>query len=224
MFNGEVPDDNLARFMDIAMILHADHTFNASTFAARVVASTGANMYAALSAGVGALSGPLHGGANAQVMRNLIDMNDPDKVEEWVTKQFERGKRVAGIGHAVYRTTDPRATILQEMAYDLLKDHPEFQWYEMTEKMAEVTQKLFYEKKGKAIYPNVDLYSASIYHAMGIHHDFFPPVFAMARAAGWTAHVIEEKFPDPPVKPVLYRPSSIYVGEEIREYTDISKR
>lgn len=224
MFNGEVPDDNLARFMDIAMILHADHTFNASTFAARVVASTGANIYAAVSAGVGALSGPLHGGANAQVMRNLIDMNDPDKVEEWVTKQFERGKRVAGIGHAVYRTTDPRATILQEMAYDLLKDHPEFQWYEMTEKMAEVTQKLFYEKKGKAIYPNVDLYSASIYHAMGIHHDFFPPVFAMARAAGWAAHVIEEKFPDPPVKPVLYRPSSIYVGEEVREYVDISKR
>jgi len=206
------------------MVLHADHEFNASTFTTRVVASTGADMYSAVSAGVGALSGPLHGGANAQVMRNLLDTSSPDGIEGWVADQFRQGKRVSGMGHAVYRTMDPRASILQSMAKTILKDHVEYRWYEMTERMADVTQDIFRKNKGRDIYPNVDLYSASVYHAMGIHHDFFPPVFAMARSAGWTAHVMEEKFPKPPVKPTLYRPSCTYVGEMDRQYVPFDQR
>ncbi|WP_019178659.1 citrate/2-methylcitrate synthase [Methanomassiliicoccus luminyensis] len=224
MIKDEVPEPDIAKFMDVAMILHADHEFNASTFTTRVVASTGADMYAAVSAGVGALSGPLHGGANAQVMRNLLDTNDPESVEAWVEEMFKRGQRVSGMGHAVYRTIDPRALILQTMARAVLKDHPEYRWYEMTERMAEVTQDIFRRSKGRDIYPNVDLYSASIYHAMGIHHDFFPPVFAMSRSAGWTAHVMEEKFPLPPVKPSLYRPSCTYVGKVGGQYVPIDER
>lgn len=224
MVRGRPPVPDTARFMDVAMILHAEHTFNASTFAARVVASTGADMYASLAAGIGALSGPLHGGANAQVMRNLLDTRDPDSVEAWVEDQFLRGKRVSGMGHAVYKTFDPRARILQTMAQEILADHPEYRWYEMTERMALATQDVFMRKKGRDIYPNVDLYSASIYHAMGIHHDFYPAVFAMARAAGWCAHIMEEKFPMPPVKPSLYRPESIYVGPDDREYVPLDDR
>ncbi len=224
MLKGKEPAEEIARFMDVAMIIHADHTFNASTFAARVVASTRADMYSAVSAGIGALSGPLHGGANAQVMRNLIDTNDPESVEAWVEEQLKHGKRVSGMGHAVYKTVDPRARILQIMAQTILKDHPEYRWYEMTERMAITTQDLFRKNKGKDIYPNVDLYSASIYHAMGIHHDFFPPVFAMSRSAGWCAHVLEEKFPKAPVKPAIYRPSSTYVGEIDCVYVPIDER
>jgi citrate synthase len=224
MIKGKAPAEEIARFMDVAMILHADHDFNASTFAARVVASTMADMYSSVSAGIGALSGPLHGGANAQVMRNLIDTNDPESVESWVEEQIKHGKRVSGMGHAVYKTVDPRARILQIMAQTILKDHPEYRWYEMTERMAVATQDLMKKKKGKDIYPNVDLYSASIYHAMGIHHDFFPPVFAMARSAGWCAHVLEEKFPLAPVKPALYRPSCTYVGDTDKNYANMDER
>lgn len=224
MIRGRRPRDEAIRFMDVAMILHADHTFNASTFTTRVVASTGADLYASIAAGIGALSGPLHGGANAQVMRNLLDTKDPESVEAWVEDQFKRGKKVHGMGHSVYKTIDPRARILQNMARNIMTDHPEYRWYEMTERMALATQDIFLKKKGRTIYPNVDLYSASIYHAMGIHHEFFPAVFAMARSAGWSAHILEEKFPTPPVKPILYRPSSVYVGQIGLDYVPIDER
>jgi len=224
MIRGRKPSEETARFMDVSMILHAEHTFNASTFTSRVVASTGADMYASLAAGIGALSGPLHGGANAQVMRNLLDTKDPDHVEAWVEDQFKRGKRVSGMGHAGYKTIDPRARILQNMAKSVVKDHPEYRWYEMTERMALATQDLLMKKKGKEIYPNVDLYSASVYHAMGIHHEFFPAVFAMSRSAGWCAHILEEKFPPAPVKPTLYRPESAYIGPAEREWVPMNER
>jgi citrate synthase len=224
MVRGRPPVPDAARFMDVAMILHAEHTFNASTFTARVVASTGADMYSSLAAGIGALSGPLHGGANAQVMRNLLDTQDPESVEAWVEDQFIRGKKVSGMGHAVYKTIDPRARILQTMAQEVVHEHPEYRWYEMTERMALATQYVFRQRKGRDIYPNVDLYSASIYHAMGIHHDFFPAVFAMARSAGWCAHILEEKFPLAPVKTALYRPESTYVGPTHRHYAPIDER
>jgi len=224
MIRGRRPAEEAARFMDVSMILHAEHTFNASTFTSRVVASTGADMYASLAAGIGALSGPLHGGANAQVMRNLLDTKDPELVESWVEDQFKRGKKVSGMGHAVYKTIDPRARILQSMARSVVKDHPEYRWYEMTERMALATQDLLMRRKGKHIYPNVDLYSASVYHAMGIHHEFFPAVFAMPRSAGWCAHILEEKFPSPPVRPALYRPESTYVGPSNRRYVPIGER
>ncbi len=224
MIKGERPEKAIARFLDVSLILHADHEFNASTFTARVVASTGASPCAAISAALGSLSGPLHGGANAQVMRDLIDIDGAESVEAWVESQFKRGKRVSGMGHAVYKTFDPRAKILQRMAQTMLKDHPEYRWLDMTERMAQATQILFKEHKRKEIYPNVDLYSASIYHVMEIHMDFYPPVFAMSRAAGWSAHILEEKYPRPPVKPTIYRPDCTYVGEVGRKYVPIKKR
>ncbi len=224
MIKGKRPEKSISRFLDVSLILHADHSFNASTFTARVVASTGASCYAAISAAIGSLSGPLHGGANAQVMRDLIAIDSAESVEAWVESQFKRGKRVSGMGHAVYRTVDPRAKILQRMAQSLLKDHPEYRWLDMTERMAKATQVLFKEHKRKEIYPNVDLYTASIYHVMEIHMDFYPPVFAMSRSAGWAAHILEEKYPRPPVKPTIYRPDCTYVGEVGRKYVPIKKR
>lgn len=224
MIWGEEQSETMNHFLDVALILQADHGFNASTFTTRVVASTRASMYSAVTAGIGALSGPLHGGANAQVMKNLIDVNDPDSVEEWVAEQFKHGRRVSGMGHAVYKTIDPRAAILQGMAQMIMDDRPEFRWYEMTERMVLATQEHFRSAKGREIYPNIDMYTASMYHAMGIEPDFYPAVFAMARAAGWTAHVLEEKFPPSPVKPVLYRPVCTYVGATDREYVPLEKR
>ena len=136
------------RFLDVALILQADHGFNASTFTTRVVASTRASIYSAVAAGVCALSGPLHGGANAQVMKNLLDVNDPDSVEAWVAEQFKHGRRVSGMGHAVYKTMDPRAAILQSMAHRVMDVRPEFRWYEMTERMIIATQEHFRIARG----------------------------------------------------------------------------
>ncbi|NLI74379.1 MAG: citrate (Si)-synthase [Euryarchaeota archaeon] len=224
MIGGKKQSKTMNRFMDVALILQADHGFNASTFTSRVVASTRATMYSAVSAGIGALSGSLHGGANAQVMRNLIDVNDPNNVEEWVEEQFRNGERISGMGHAVYKTIDPRAAILRGMAQAIMDNSPEFRWYEMTERMILATQRHFRAAKGREIYPNIDMYTASIYHTMGIDPDFYPAVFAMARSAGWTAHISEEKFPTDPVRPVLYRPVCVYRGEMDREYVPIEDR
>jgi len=152
MIWGEKTSKEMNHFLDVALILQADHGFNASTFTTRVVTSTRANIYSALSAGIGALSGPLHGGANAQVMKNLLDVNDPESVEAWVGEQLLQGRRVSGMGHAVYRTIDPRAAILQHMAREIMSDRPEFRWYEMTERMVMATQEKFRSNKGKEIY------------------------------------------------------------------------
>jgi citrate synthase len=212
MLKGKVPEKETARDFDVALILQAEHTFNASTFAGRVVASTRAHMYASVAAAIGALSGELHGGANARVMNNLLEIGDPAKVEGWVKAQFEQGKRVMGMGHAVYKTLDPRADILRHIAERLARRTGDSKWFLMTRKMEEATAREFKRRKGREIYPNVDLYSASVYYMMGITPDLFTPVFAVSRIAGWTAHILEEKFPEPPVKPVLYRPTAEYSG------------
>jgi len=212
MLKGSRPNEKRAKMLDKSLILHAEHSFNASTFTARVVASTRTSMYAAISAAVGSLSGELHGGANTRVMQNLLRIGTVDKVEEWVKEQFDQGKRVSGLGHAVYRTLDPRAKILAEMVQEISDEEGE-KWFSMAKKMAEVTQREFKKRKGRNIYPNVDLYSAPFYYQLGIPIDLFTPVFAIARSAGWVAHVLEEKFPQPPMKPMLYRPSATYVGK-----------
>ncbi len=212
MLKGVPPDDETARDLDVCLILQAEHTFNASTFAARVVASTRAHMYASVAAAVGALSGELHGGANSQVMRNLLMIGDPAKVGDWVKAQLDQGKRIMGMGHAVYKTLDPRADILRHIAERLARKTGEPKWYLMTKKIEEVTSAEIRRRKGTEIYPNVDLYSASVYYMMGIMPDLYTPLFAVSRIAGWTAHILEEKFPEPPVKPVLYRPSAEYRG------------
>lgn len=213
MLNGEVPDEQTAKDFDTCIVLHSEHSFNASTFTARVVTSTRAHMYAAVSSAVGALSGDLHGGANTHVMQNLIKIKDPANVEAWVRNEFEHHERVMGMGHAVYKTTDPRAELLRHIAEGLARRIDEPKWYEITKQIEEVTKHEFKKRKGLEIYPNVDLYSASVYHMMGIPADLFTPVFAVARIAGWTAHIVEEKFPTPPIKPELYRPTAEYTGK-----------
>jgi citrate synthase len=212
MLTGKVPDEQDAKDFETSLVLHAEHSFNASTFTARVVASTRAHMYAAVSAAVGSLSGELHGGANMQVMRNLVEIDDPAKVEAWVKAKFDRHERVMGMGHAVYKALDPRADLLRHISESLARRKGDPKWYLMTEEIEDVTAREYRKRKGAEIYANVDLYSASVYHMLGIPEDLFTPIFAVARVPGWTAHIVEEKFPAPPVKPELYRPTSEYRG------------
>jgi citrate synthase len=228
MLNGTVPDEEFARFFDICLVLHAEHSFNASTFAAREVASTRAHMYAAVAAAVGSLSGELHGGANVRVMEMLMEIGSLDNVETFVNQTFDAGKKLMGLGHAVYNTDDPRAHILAPMSERMGQRTGETQWYEIS-KLLEVTGKeAFKQRKGRDIYANVDFYSASLYHSMGIPFDLFTTLFAISRVAGWTAHVIEEQFADAAPKPMLYRPESDYIGDycgpDVCEFVPLTQR
>lgn len=212
MLTGEIPDEETAKIFDICLILHADHTFNASTFTARQVASTRAHMYSAASAAIGALSGELHGGANYEVMRMLLDIGSEDKVESWIKEKMDKGERIMGMGHAVYKTYDPRAQVLKELSKRLAEKTGQ-PWFAITEKVEKVTIDEMKKRKGSDIYPNVDLYSASVYYMLKIPMDLNTPIFAISRVAGWAAHVIEEKFAEAAPKPALYRPKAVYVGK-----------
>lgn len=212
MLSGALPDPETAREFDVSLILHAEHSFNASTFAAREVASTHAHIYASIAAAIGALSGELHGGANSEVMKMLREIGQLDLVPSWVSKRLQKGGKIMGMGHAVYHTEDPRATILRRISERLAQRTGEAKWYEMTRAIEAATREEFKKIKGKEIYANVDLYSASVYHMMGIPTDLFTPVFAISRVSGWTAHIIEEKFAEAQPKPELYRPDADYVG------------
>ncbi len=209
---GKKPDPEIALDLDIALILHADHSFNASTFACREVVSTQAHMYAGVAAGVGALSGSLHGGANAAVMKMLMELQNEKDIPAWVRSHLAAGKKIMGMGHAVYKTDDPRAQFLRQMGKTLGERLGQEQWQRMLSEI-EKTALAELQKKGKTtIRPNVDFYSAPVYHLMGFSGDLMTPVFAIARIAGWTAHIIEEMFAEAQGKPALYRPSSEYVG------------
>jgi len=228
MLKGAAPDDETAQDFDVCLIIHAEHSFNASTFAARVVASTRAHIYSSVVGAVGSLSGELHGGANSQVMRNLLEIDDPDKVDDWVKARFDSGQRIMGMGHAVYKTMDPRADILRHMSERLARRTEDPKWFLITRRIEESTKREFKKRNGGEINPNVDLYSASVYYMMGICPDLYTPVFAVSRIAGWTAHIIEEKFPEPPLRPMLYRPSAEYHGRYCGpigcKYTPLGKR
>jgi citrate synthase len=227
MLTGNVPDAEFARIFDICLILHAEHSFNASTFAAREVSSTRAHMYAAVSAAIGALSGELHGGANFQVMKMLLDIKTEDKVESWIKERLAKGKKIMGMGHAVYKTFDPRAEVLRELSRRLSEKTGE-PWYKITKKVEDVTEEEMKKIKGSDIFPNVDLYSASTYYMLKIPTDLNTPIFAISRVAGWTAHIIEEKFAEAAPKPMLYRPKAVYVGKYCGpsgcEYVPLEKR
>jgi citrate synthase len=212
MLTGNKPDKEMERVFDVCLILHADHTFNASTFAAREVASTRAHMYSAVSAAVGALSGELHGGANFEVMKMLLNIKDEENVEGWVKSKIENGDRIMGMGHAVYKTVDPRSMVLKELSKKLSKKTG-LPWFEITKKIEEITAGIMKNRKEKDIFPNVDLYSASVYYMLDIPMDLNTPIFAISRVSGWTAHVIEEKFAEAAPKPMLYRPKATYVGK-----------
>lgn len=211
MLRGEDATEEESKIFDVCLILHAEHSFNASTFAAREIASTRAHMYASIGGAIGALSGELHGGANIQVMKMLLEIGDPNKAEEWVEDKLDRGGRVMGMGHAVYKTTDPRAEVLSSLSR-ILSRKTDTKWFEITERVEKATKKYMLEHHKQPIYPNVDLYSASLYYSMGIPMDLNTPIFAISRISGWCAHVIEEKFAEAAPKPALYRPKALYVG------------
>lgn len=212
MLTGQKVDAETQKIFDICLILHADHTFNASTFAARQVASTRAHMYSAASAAIGALSGELHGGANYEVMRMLLDIGSIDNVEAWINERMDGGHRIMGMGHAVYRTFDPRAQILKTLSQKLARKTGQ-PWYDITERVEKITTEQMLARKNAQIYPNVDLYSASVYYMLGIPMDLNTPIFAMSRSVGWASHIIEEKFAEAAPKPALYRPKAVYVGK-----------
>lgn len=213
MLHGEKPDADEARMFDIALILHADHELNASTFTTRVVAGTLADMYGAVTAGIAALAGPLHGGANTNVMKMLIEIADVDKIDAWVDEALAQKKKIMGIGHAVYKTEDPRATWLRKFSKQMAEKKGETKWYEMSERI----EKLMHEKKG--MFPNVDFYSASTYYLMGIPLDLFTPIFAVSRISGWTGHILEQYGNNK-----LIRPRAEYIGERDLKYMPIDER
>jgi len=227
MIFGRKPTLEETKVLDICLILHAEHSFNASTFAAREIASTRAHMYASVCGAVGALGGELHGGANIQVMKMLIDVGETKNVENWIKNKFKEGKRIMGMGHAVYRTTDPRADILERLSKSVCKDE-NYKWYKITKEIESFTKKYMSEIKKQSIYPNVDLYSASLYYSMGFPIDLNTPIFAISRISGWASHVIEEKFAEAAPKPALYRPKAVYVGKYCGpmgcEFTPLNKR
>ncbi len=228
MLTGEEPDPEIARLFDVCLILHADHQFNASTFTCRIVASTRAHIYASVAAGIGALSGALHGGANGEVMRMLKEIGSKERVETYIKEKLDSGGRIMGMGHAVYKTLDPRAKILKEFAEKLAEHTKDKLWFEISDKVEQVARREFDARGKDRLHPNVDFYSASVYNAMGISEDLFTPVFVISRVAGWCAHIIEEKFAEAQPKPALYRPEATYIGPgpdlEGLPYTPIDKR
>ena len=213
LLHGKRPDEATARDLDVCLILHADHTFNASTFACREVVSTRAHMYAGIAAGIGALSGSLHGGANAEVMKMLLELESERDISGWVKARLDKGERIMGMGHAVYKTMDPRARFLKDMAFRIGIKTGQSRWHELSTQIETAGLEEF-KKRGKPeIQPNVDFFSAPVYHMMGISRDLMTPIFAISRTAGWCSHIIEEKFAEAQEKPALYRPQAEYVGQ-----------
>ncbi|MEQ1861588.1 MAG: citrate synthase [Chthoniobacteraceae bacterium] len=204
LMTGEVPTKEAEQTLDVAYVLHAEHGFNASTFTCRVVASTLSDMYSAISAGIGALKGPLHGGANEGVIHMLEEIGSVDKVDQWVEEALAQKKKIMGIGHRVYKVLDPRAPHLKAMAEQLTAQLGEPKWLQMSNRIATIM------KEQKGLNANVDFYSATVYYSLDIPTDLFTPIFAISRMSGWTAHVLEQLADNR-----LFRPLSAYTGPEV---------
>jgi len=219
MLDGEEPDGVAAETFDMALTLHADHGLNASTFTAMVVASTLADMYSSVTAGIGALSGPLHGGANQDVMEMLVEIDESEKdPTEWAADAVEAGRRIPGWGHRVYNVVDPRARILREKSRELGEATGDTRWYDYATAIEEyLTEEIGLPEKDIA--PNVDFYSGSVYDQLGIPMDLYTPIFAVSRAGGWVAHVLEYQSDNR-----LIRPRGRYVGPDRREFVPIEDR
>jgi citrate synthase len=213
MLFGAEPDPLFVNVMDLALILHADHELNASTFAARVTAATLADMYSATVSAIGALAGPLHGGANEQVMKMLQKIGEPARAEAYITERLAAHQKIYGFGHRVYRTEDPRATHLRQRSRELGEHIGNLRWYEISRRIEEVVM------QQKHLYANVDFYSASCYFTMGIPIDMFTPVFATSRVAGWAAHILEQYGDNR-----LIRPRAEYIGNKNVAYVPIDRR
>lgn len=213
MLRGEKPSERETRIFDVCLILHADHELNASTFTARVVAGTLADMYAAVTAAIGALSGPLHGGANTAVMKTLLEIGSVENVEPFIKKALTDKRKIMGFGHAVYKTEDPRATHLRKFSKEMGEAAGDSRWYEMSRKVeGEMLSQ-------KGLYPNVDFFSASTYYMMGIPLDLYTPIFAVSRISGWTGHILEQYADNK-----LIRPRAEYIGARDLPYVPIEER
>ena len=213
MLKGEKADDESARMLDVCLVLHADHTMNASTFAARVCAATLSDIHSAVTAAIAALKGPLHGGANEQVMKMIREIHDPSKARDYTVKRLRNKEKVMGFGHRVYKTEDPRATHLRKMAEQLADKTGDATNFEISREI----EKAVMDEKG--LYPNVDFYAASVYDYLGIPTDLFTCIFACSRVSGWTAHV-REQYADNR----LIRPDHAYVGPDARKWKSLAQR
>jgi citrate synthase len=213
MLNDEEPDEISETALNKALILHADHELNASTFTARVCVATLSDIYSGITSAIGALKGPLHGGANEAVMKMLMEINDVEHVEAYLNKAFENKEKIMGFGHRVYKYGDPRARHLKEMSKELTLITGEKKWYDISVRMEEMI------KEEKGLLPNVDFYSASVYHSLGIQHDLFTPIFAVSRTAGWLAHILEQYSNNR-----LIRPRADYTGLKNQIYVPIEER
>jgi citrate synthase len=213
MLTGEKPDPEHARVLDMCLVLHADHTMNASTFTARCIASTLSDIHSSTTGAIASLKGPLHGGANEQVMKMLLEIGDAEKAPDHIKGLLAEKKKIMGFGHRVYKTEDPRATHLRRLSKQLGEQTGEPQWYEISKAIEDT---VFAEK---GLYPNVDFYAASVYYALKIPVDLFTPVFAASRISGWTAHIREQYHDNR-----IIRPESEYIGPEVRSWQPIEER
>jgi len=213
MLKGQMPSEREARIFDVCLILHADHELNASTFTARVVAGTLADVYGAVTAAIAALSGPLHGGANTNVMKMLLQIGEVERAEDFVRDALAQKKKIMGIGHAVYKTEDPRATHLRRFSQEMGETRGETKWYEIARKIED------YIHREKGMYPNVDFYSASTYYMMDIPLELYTPIFAVSRISGWTGHILEQYSNNK-----LIRPRAEYIGQRDLQYVPINER
>ncbi|PSL44073.1 citrate synthase [Salsuginibacillus halophilus] len=213
MLNGEEPDEISIDAFNKALVLHADHELNASTFTARVCVATLSDIYSGVTAAIGALKGPLHGGANERVMAMLNEIGSVDQVEPYIRKAFDNKEKIMGFGHRVYQQGDPRAKHLREMSHKLTEITGESKWYDMSMKVEELVT------NEKGLPPNVDFYSASVYHSLGIDHDLFTPIFATSRVSGWLAHILEQYADNR-----LIRPRAEYVGPDKQKFIPIEER
>jgi citrate synthase len=213
LLQGKKPDEFTERAFNIALILHADHELNASTFSARVTAGTLSDIYSAIVSAIGTLKGPLHGGANERVMRMLLEIGSIDKVESWLDEALAAKKKIMGFGHRVYRTEDPRATHLRRLSKEAGERAGETKWFEMSQKI----ERLMQEKKG--LNANVDFYSASMYYSIGLPIHLYTPIFATSRVSGWTAHVLEQYRNNR-----LIRPRAEYTGPTDRRFVPLESR
>ncbi len=218
MLRGEEPSEMEGQIMDDCLTLHAEHSFNASTFTARVVASTLSTCYCSISAAIGALYGSLHGGANEKVMKMVDEVGSADKAEAWVDKALAEKRKVMGMGHRVYRAKDPRSVIMEGFLQKLSEEKGDTRFYDILKEIERVFRDRM-EEKGKPIYPNVDFFSGAVYRLLGIPTALFTPVFAMARSAGWLAHILEQRGDNR-----IFRPRALYNGLEGRHVKPIGER
>jgi citrate synthase len=218
MLHGTEPDPLEGEIMDKCLLLHAEHDFNASTFAARVVASTLSTCYCSISSAIGALYGSLHGGANQRVIEMAEEIGDKNNVAAWMEKALAQKRKVMGMGHREYKAKDPRANIIQKYLVQLSEKKQDFRYYEILQEVEKVFRGKM-ETAGKPIYPNVDFYSGAVYRLLGIPDILFTPIFAIGRVAGWLAHILEQRIDNR-----IYRPESLWTGPEPRDYIPIEKR